>query len=397
MTPRSKSRRVALIYDATLPYDVKVMSGVAAYLQQGSPWNIYIEETALHEQRLPGLSTWRGDGILADLDDPRVAAQVLTSGIPAVAFGSGYGWYDPASGIPYFYSDNRAIADLAADHLLQRGFRQFAYYGYAKGPITGFSAEREAAFRERVKAVGARLCTHWGPYQGHRQWESLQRRLREWLESLPKPIGLLAANDKAARQVLEACRGEGIAVPEEIAVVGVDNDEMLCQLSHPPLSSVEHGARQLGYQAAALLDRLMSGRHPRRRKYVIPPEGVIARRSSEILAVDDADVAAALSFIREHAREAIQVAEVVAATSVSRSKLERDFLAVTGRTINEEIGRVRVEHARHLISMTRLPLKQIAGMCGYRAVQRMTEAFARRLGTTPAALRNRCQGPQAAY
>jgi LacI family transcriptional regulator len=389
----AKSRRVALIYDATLPADVKVMSGVASYLQQGSPWSVYIEETALHAQRLPELRSWQGDGIIADLDDPRVAEQIQNCGIPTVAFGSGYGWYDPSSGVPYFYTDSREIARLAAEHLMERGFRQFAYCGYHKGPITGFSAEREAAFAQQVEAHGGRLAIHHGPYKCHRQWESFQRRLCSWLASLPKPIGLMAASDKAARSVLEACRSAGIAVPEEIAVVGVDNDEMLCQLSHPPLTSIEHGTRQIGYQAAALLDRLMAGQQPRQRKFVVPPEGVIARRSSDVLAVDDTDVAEALSYIRAHACEAIGVGEIVSAASVSRSKLERKFRAVTGRTLHEEISLVRLQQAQRLVTATRLPLKQIAGMCGFRTVQRMSEAFRHRLGMTPAAFRASCQIP----
>jgi len=386
--PSPASRRVALIYDAKLPYDVKVMSGVAAYLQRSeSPWNIYIEERALNRQRLPELNTWRGDGILADLDDPRVAAQVLASGIPTVAFGSGFGWYTPASGIPYFYSDNRVVGRLVADHLLERGFRQFAYYGYREGPITGFSTVRCEAFAERVREAGYATLLHLGPYDNHRKWEPLQRQLRDWLKSLPTPIGLMAANDKAARHVLEACRDCELRVPEQIAVVGVDNDEMLCQLSHPPLSSVEQGARRIGLKAAALLEQMMAGRSPRRRKYVVPPEGVVVRRSSEILAIDDENIAAVLTLIQNRACEGLKVQEVAPAVALSRSQLDRRFKAVVGRTLHDEIRRVRLDRAQRLLAETSLPLKQIALRCGFRTVQHLTESFRQFLNVTPAAYR----------
>jgi LacI family transcriptional regulator len=387
MTRKKKSRSVALIYDAKLPYDVKVMSGVAAYLQKTALWNIYIEESALHEQCLPKLGAWRGDGILADMDDPRVAAMVLAAGIPTVAFGSGHGWYDPSSGIPYFYSDNQAVAHLVADHLSDRGFRQFAYYGYRKGPISAFSVERAAAFRDRAGQMGRRLWVHLGPYERHGQWESLQRRLIAWLESLPKPIGLMAANDKAARHILEACHACNIRVPEDVAVVGVDNDEMLCQLSTPPLSSVEQGAKRIGFQAAALLDSMMSGRKPRRQKYVIPPEGIVIRHSSDIIAVENQDIAAALALIQTRACSGLKVSDIADAVALSRSQLDRSFKAVVGRTIHDEIRRVRLDQAKRLLAEASLPLKQISARSGFRSVQHMTEVFSQFVGVTPAIYR----------
>jgi LacI family transcriptional regulator len=387
MPRKPKSRRVALIYDAKLPYDVKVMSGVAAYIQRTADWNVYIEENALSQQRLPELNTWHGDGIIADLDDARVADQVATSRIPTVAFGSGYGWYDPASGIPYFYSDNRAVAQLAADHLHDRGFRQFAYYGYHKGRVSEFSAERAAAFGDCVRATGCPLQVFLGPYEDHRKWDALQRRLGLWLQSLPKPIGLMAANDKAARQVLDACRNNGIRVPEEIAVVSVDNDEMLCQLSTPPLTSIEQGASRIGFQAAALLDRMMAGWKPRRQRYMIPPEGIVVRRSSDVIAVDDEDIAAALALIQRRACEGIKVQDVADAVALSRSQLDRRFKTVVGRTIHDEIRRVRLNHAKQLLAEPSLTLKQIAIRCGFPSVQHMTEVFRQFEDVTPGAYR----------
>jgi LacI family transcriptional regulator len=180
-------RHVALIYDATRAYDLKVMTGVAAYLQEGAGWNVYIEENSLKDQRLPDLRTWKGDGIIADFDNPRVAAAVVESKLPAVAFGSGYGWYAPESRIPYFFTNNRAIAHLAADHLLDRGFRNFAFCGYPRTPINGWSEERERAFVARLKRRGLACQVYRGPHTDGRGWTARQSALRQWLEALPKP------------------------------------------------------------------------------------------------------------------------------------------------------------------------------------------------------------------
>ena len=148
------TRRIALIYDARLTYDLKVMTGVAAYLQEGHHYSVYIEESALKDQRLPDLRSWAGDGIIADFDDPAVARLVMQSRLPAVAFGGGYGWYEKGSPIPYFYANNQGVARLAADHLLERGFRHFAFCGYARTAINGWSHEREEAFVAHIKRQG---------------------------------------------------------------------------------------------------------------------------------------------------------------------------------------------------------------------------------------------------
>src|SRR5258706_5816459 len=163
-----KMRQVALIYDARLAYDLKVMTGVAAYLKEHPHFSVYIEENALKDQRLPDLRSWEGDGIIADFDDPAIATAVVQSKLPAVAFGSGYGWYAPGSSIAYFFTNNRAIADMAADHLLDRGLRNFAYCGYSHTPINGWSREREEWFSKRIAARGFHCRVDRGPHKTSR-------------------------------------------------------------------------------------------------------------------------------------------------------------------------------------------------------------------------------------
>lgn len=380
-------RKVALIYDARLAYDLKVMTGVAAYLQEGHTYSIYIEENALKDQRLPDLRSWDGDGIIADFDDPAVAQVVVGSGLPAVAFGGGYGWYARGSAIPYFYTNNEAIAKMAAEHLAERGFRHFAYCGYARTSINGWAMERQAAFEACVQQLGGTCDVFEDRRRRPHDWVSLERALGDWLRRLPKPVGLMAANDNRGRQVLEACRAYGLAVPDEVAVIGVDNDELLCRLSAPPLSSIEQGARGLGYAAAALLDEMMEGRRSRQRRFIMNPAGVVTRHSTDVLAIGEPKVARAMAFIREHATRGIKVPDVVAAVAISRSGLESRFASVLGYTIGSAIRRSQLDRARRLVLETDLPLKQIASDTGFKSIQHMTTVFVKAFGQTPARLR----------
>lgn len=378
---------MALIYDARTVYDVKVMTGVAAYLQEGADWTVCIEENALKDQRLPDLRAWRGDGIIANFDDPRVASAVMGSRLPVVAYGSDYGWFKSTPRIPYFVTNNEAIAHLGADYLRDRGFVRFAYCGYPRAPATIWAQDREHAFAGRVRDWGFPCWIYRGRHKTVRKYHAFQLSLAAWLKALPKPIGLLAANDSRARQVLDVCRAAGVRVPEEVAVLGIDNDEMVCQLSSPLLSSIEQGAGQIGHGAAALLDRIMSGRRPRQSCFAIDPVGVVERLSTDVLAIEDPTVAQAVAFISDHARDGIKARDVVDAVGLPRYRLDAAFRMKRGRSLYAEILHVRLEHARRLISSTSLPLKQIAGAVGFRSVQHMSGLFRTAFHHPPAAYR----------
>jgi LacI family transcriptional regulator len=382
-------RRIALLYDARSAYDLKVMTGVAAYLRETPNYNVYIEENALKDQRLPDLRSWGGDGIIMDFDHPAITSAVAESKLPVVGFGSGYGWYVRQSSIPYFFSNNKAIAKMAADHLLGRGFRHFAYAGYVPTRINGWSGERERAFVLRVTEQGCFCAVYRDQYKTSRQWTSVQRALGEWLASLPRPLGVMAANDNRGRHVLEACRVFGLRVPQDVAVIGVDNDQLLCQLSSPQLSSIEQGAKRLGYEAAALLDRLIRGEMSLQIRFVIDPTGVVIRQSTDFIAIDDPVVVRAMAFVQEHAAKGIKVPDVVNAAGVSRSGLETRFAKGFGYSIRTAIRQVQLERVRSLISDTNLPLKQVASDAGFRTVQHMTTLFGKTFGRSPGKYRER--------
>lgn len=382
-------KHIALIYNAALPYDVKVISGVAQYMQEGAEFITYTEEDDLKNQKLPDLKSWRGDGIIADFDDPTVAAAVLRSKLPVVGFGGGFGWYPPRSGIPYFFSNQRIIGKLAADHFMERGFRNFAYCDYAPSPAKLWSEERQRSFSARLAKRGF-TCAVFHPRQKTmRRWNSVLRDLGEWLQRLPKPVGVLGANDRRAYHVLEACRTYQIPVPDEVAVLGVDNDEMLCRLCNPALSSIEQDAKRIGYEAAKLLDGMIEGKKPRNCRHIIAPVGIVTRKSTDVLAIQDQKITNAMSFIRSHASNGISVMDVVNASGVSRSTLESRFRMSFGWSIHSVIRKIQLDCARQRVSETNLPLKQIAANSGFRSVQHMTTLFGKLFQETPAKYRKR--------
>lgn len=380
-----KTRQVAVIIDSTRPYHRKILLGVASYVHEVGNWSLYIEEEPL--DKLPDLRTWHGDGMLITFVNRRVVDAVKGLKIPLVGIEGGLGCYDTASNIPYFATDNEAVGRLAAEHLIEQGFLRLAYCGFPFSRLNSWSIKRAESFQQRARQSGVYCSLFASRYGMARKWNLLQQELAAWLKLLEKPVGVMAGNDVRARHVLEACRTAGLRVPEDVAVLGVDNDEVMCELTIPPLSSIEQGARSLGYQAAALLDRRMSGEKVQGLHHLVEPKGVVMRRSTNILAIEDPDVAAAVLYVREHACDPIQVCDVVAAVGVSRSTLVPRFKAIVGRTIHAEIQRLQIEQARRLIATTELPLKQVATMAGFAHVHYLTTIFHERTGWTPAEYR----------
>ena len=325
-----KTRRVALILDTTQPYQRKIIRGVAAYAREAGRWSLYVEENPL--DKLPNLRTWRGHGIIAAFVERKYAEAVRGLHIPVVGVEGGYGWYDPASGIPYFATDNEAVARMAAEHLLGQGFSRLAYVGVPRNRYNVWSQKRARAFKQRAAEAGVPCSLYVGRHLSTRKWNELQRGLAQWLRSLQKPVGVMAANDARARHVLEACRTIGVRVPEEVAVIGVDNDELMCELTDPPLTSIEQGARGVGYRAAELLDRMMSGKEgDADRQLCRCPSGSSAAARPITLPSKTPDVAAAVRFIRQHACEHIRMADILDVVGVSRSTLEVRFKKIMGK------------------------------------------------------------------
>jgi len=373
-------RRVALLIEATNAYARGVLRGVAQYTHEHGRWTVYFEPHALDEARPKWLKTWKGDGILARITNRRTANAVLAVGVPVLDLRRVL----PIRGVPSIGPDNHAVARLAAEHLRERGFRSFGFCGFPRGKDPPLD-DRADAFRLHLEQAGF-SCSTFNAERGA-PWRQEERRINQWVRSLPKPAGVMTSIDYLGQQVLRACERVGVAVPDQVAVIGAGNDDCLCSLSHPPLSSVDLAPETIGYEAAIVLGRMMDGRRPPMRRILIPPRGIITRLSTDVLASEDQSVAQAVSYIRRHALDEIQVGDVLNHVRLSRSALEPRLKHVIGRTIHQEIHRVRLDRVKVLLSTTDLPTKQIASQSGFHYVQYLTRVFRKDTGQTPASYR----------
>lgn len=373
---------VALLIETSNAYARGLLEGVMAWMREHRPWSIYLPETGRGEAPPAWLARWKGEGVIARIETQEIARAVVRKRLPVVDVSAAR----HVRSVPWVETDDELIARLAAGHLLERGFRRLAWCGDARFK---WSLNRRKHFETAVREAKAEFHAHDAPDLAPLGRE--HERLVAWVRGLPKPIGIMAAYDIKGQQLLDACREAGVAVPEEVAVVGVDNDPLLCSLTTPPLSSVIPNARRTGYEAASLLDRLMRGERVPPEAHLIPPLGVQSRQSTDILAVEDREIAAAMRFIREHACDGIRVEELLKAVPLSRRILERRFRKVTGRTPHQEILRLRLERVKQLLGETGLSLERIAGLAGFAHPEYMNVAFKRELKTTPGRYRNECR------
>ena len=374
---RRPRKEVALLIETSNGYARGLLNGIIAYMREHESWSVYLGEHGRGDDPPRWLRRWRGDGVIARIENQRIASAVVESGLPAVDVSASR----TVARLPWVETDDRAIAEAGARHLLERNFRQLAFCGDDR---FNWSRWRSEHFQRAAAEAGAACSVYRPSARARRAWDAMEDEIGQWLLSLPRPVGVMACYDIRARHVLDACRRVGLAVPDQVAVVGVDNDEFLCNLSDPPLSSVAPDTRRTGYEAAALLDRLMSGRERQRGQAIfVRPLGVISRRSTDVLALGDADVSAAVRFIREHACEGISVKDLLAEIPLSRRVLEDRFRKLLGRTPHDEIARVRFERVRQLLREARLPLVDIARRSGFRNAEYLTTAFRREFGMSP--------------
>jgi LacI family transcriptional regulator len=374
--------RIALIVEMSGIYGRQVLQGIAKYQQSHRPWSVFLEQRELRAPPPPWLLKQPWDGIICRSTTRQLAQAFLRRKIPVVDLNDLYG----GLGLPRIWSDMRAIGRLGAEHFLERGFHQFAFCGFAGET---WSARRRDGFADAVSAAGCRAAVYESPWHGRLApaWAQDQERIGQWIRSLPKPVGLMACNDVRGQQVLDACHQVRATVPEEVAVLGVDNEEVLCNLCEPPLSSIAPNPERIGYEAAELLDRLMAGDDVPVEERLIPPLGVIVRQSTDVLGVDDPDVAAAVAFIRQYACHGIDVDQIASHIAVSRSVLERRFRKFLGRSPQAEIRAVQRKRMEELLRDTDLPLASIAALTGFAHPEHMAVVFKRLSGLTPGQFR----------
>jgi len=372
---RNTIRRVVLL---TVPS--AVLNGISRYVGPDSHWTFELCHPTTKSVRQ--FSTEPPDGIIAYLHDDRIAAAVGRIGCPVV----NHSGVLANTGLPRVVCDSVVAGHMAADHFLERGFTDFAFVGDDK---RAFDAERAAGFSERV-AEGGHSCARYPLHMtvlptSRERSAKTDRELTRWLTGLPHPTAVFAANDWLAWWVTELARVSGIRVPEELAVLGMDNT-VVCRISRPPLSSIRYPSERVGYEAARALDRMMSGRRAPA-DVRIPPDGIVTRQSTDILAIDDPTVAMAVRYIRDHYAENIGVDDVARTACMNRRTMEKRFRAIIGRSPAAEIRRVRIAAAKELLLQHEVPIEEVARRSGFSSRRWMSTVFSAAAGTTPGRFR----------
>jgi len=375
MAAKTQIKRIALLISQDVSFFRDVIRGIREYAQP-KPWAL--RDGAPTWETVKCCRQWNPHGIIAHLALQGVADKVLALGKPVVDIAYSF----PKLGVPVVDVDHKAVGIMAAEHFLKRGFRHFGFFGSSEA---WYSQLRETAYCEHLASYGKTVIPCYADYRRYPptrdSWQAADQRIRKWLKQLPKPIGILAVDDAPARSLADMCRLSGLCVPDDIALLGVDNDEMECHFAIPPLSSVAIPGQQIGYEAARLLDRMMRGERPP--SLFLPPVGVVVRQSSDVFAVEDNDVAAALAFIRKHMAEKLTVGMVVYEVGVARRTLENKFRAILNRSILDEIHRFRVETAKQLLIETDLPMAAIARRTGFASAERLATVFGQIVGMAP--------------
>ncbi|MEI6561528.1 MAG: XylR family transcriptional regulator [Verrucomicrobiota bacterium] len=390
MNPVPPTRfHVALVLETSREVGRGLLRGVQRYARLHGPWGLHIIPGDL-VQTLPTMRAWGGTGIIARIATPRIARAILKTGLPVIAgplSASQLAPSNPLSRLPEIRADGEAIGRMAAEHLLKRGLRHFAFVG---GPYKDNWVERRLqSFRQRIAEAGFDCAVYPSPPATQQDWGREQKRLGRWLKAQPKPLGILGALDARARQVIEACMESGLRVPDEVAVIGVDNDALLCELCDPPLSSVMLNAEKAGYEAAALLHEMMLGKKVKPRCIMIEPTHVVARQSTEVASTNDAKIAAALRFIQLGASRPLRVLDVAEHIGLSRRSLELRFRRALGYTVLKAIRQAQLERVRAFLIETDLPIQQIAAQCGFANGNYLGKIFRRECKETPQQFRLR--------
>lgn len=380
-----KSRpRIGLVFRHSMAFSRDVVRGIRAFSVERPAWMLVPIEPdvcAIRRARARGCC-----GFIAHDFSRAVADALIALDKPVVGVAQSHLDLSMSRVI----IDHQEVGRIAARHFLDRGLNRFGFVGYRQHE---FSELRELGFRQTIEAAGAQLVAfHQAPHGVHEtsglwRWDN---RLINWLKSMPTPIGILTSHDTQALQVSEYCHHLDLRVPDDVAILGVDNDELLCALSSPPLSSVALPSQRIGYEAARLLDDHLRRPRSRLKKSVtVSPVGVVIRQSSDVLAVQDMDVQSAVRFIRDHARERITVKDVMRHVPVGRRTLERRFRKHLRRSISDEIRCARIDHCQRLLAETDLSMEEIAGHSGFYNGRHLSVVFRSVVGTTPSAYRRR--------
>ena len=382
----AKQLRIAVLIDTSRPFRCEIIRGVAKYARQQPNWTFSVDPLGA---AAPVKSTryWECDGIIAYSSSAEMCQVLRDSKLAVVLCAASLS--DP--GLPRVGPDDLAVGREAAEHLLQRSFRHFGYLGAA----SGFSAiQRGHGFERRLAQAGFTCATYTVPRINATNvddWEGLLAELQRWLTALPKPVGIFTTNDITNRRLTVACRILGLRVPEEVATLGVDDEDLVCEFSDPPLSSVDPDWVQVGFESAKLLDSLMAGQPAPSGPILVAPKGVVARQSTDTVAVEDPLVAKAIKLIRENTTRPTRIGDLLKILGVSRRSLEQRFKASLGRGPAAEVRRVHVERAKKLLLDGHGSIATIAKAAGFSNAQSLCVIFRREVGMPPTVFRKQAR------
>ncbi len=381
-----QEKTIAYVSTSPSDYSNRVAHGIVRYISQQS----HLKLQVMGKQGFIPLwdpSGFVGDGVIGMFSSEEHADEYRNKGIPVVNVSA-----STSDVHPWVSIDNRLVGELAAEYFVVRGYEHFAFLNTTNNAL--YSVQRREGFRATMQKAGRyvhELILSSPITQTPVDWYMGIDEVADKLKLLPKPLALFCGLDIVGRLASQACEREGIGVPEDVAILGVDNEELICNACRVPLSSMEQGEDRVGFMAAQLLDRLLQGREVAQ-EIVIPPVGIVERRSTDAAAVADEPIACALAYMRENLAEPIAMLSVAKVSGMSRSLFERRFKNAVGRTPASELQRMRVERARQLLLATRLSIDKIAVECGFRRRERLHEAFKRVTGYTPAAYRKNYGG-----
>jgi LacI family transcriptional regulator len=328
-----------------------------------------------------GIPTWRPDGLIASLTTDEITREVGRFGLPLVDV---FDWVDLPANAHRVGIDDRAVGRLAATFLAGRGLRQFGFVGELSH---GFACRRFEGFRDQLAqdgfpCAGYHGAVHMSSWSLADGAKLIEGPLAEFLRSLPAPAGVLAANDDVALQTLDALKVAKRKIPDEVALLGVDDDALLCTLANPPISSIACFPERIGVEASRILQLLLDGQ-PCPRETLLAPGGVVERRSTDLLSVDDPDVVQAMRWLRDNAARPVQIDDLLHVMALSRRTLELKFAKHLGRSPHDELTRLRIEQAQTLLRSSDLPIQTIARRSGFRHPGRLAATFQHSLGQTP--------------
>jgi LacI family transcriptional regulator len=374
------AKRIGLIVPTRRTYGRGVLRGVAQYIRTQTNWEcILLAEPA--DEWVNAMAKWDGDGLIAHCWD----RQMIEAGASAGAKFINVSNTVPPAAEFQVVSDDYAVGVLAAEHLISQGFRKFAYLGIVNHYYTSL---RGQGYRDAITKAGFEVQDAPGIVNTPDCATDAERdAVAAWAQSLPRPCGVLASNDQLALNFMDVCRKLSIRIPEQLAVMGVDNDEIFCDLANPPLSSVALSVERIGFEAARLLDNLMRDQAPKKVQMKIPPLGAVVRTSTDVLNVADPVIAEAVRYIRAHAQDDLQVEDVLRIVNLSRRSFEQRFRAALGITPAVEIRRVQIDRAKRALRETDQSMPDVALASGFRDAKQLSSTFHKMTRMTPSEYR----------